>query len=267
MTLTVLRAQNLSAVPGIRHGFSTRAGGVSTGPFASLDLGLGRGTSQAGSEDQARARSENRRRFLQCVGAGPLNEVDQVHGPDIVWVGPDGPDLLRADGIGVDRPNRWVGVRSADCLPVLLVVAEAGRSPEAVMAVHAGWRGAVGGILGRAVRSLRDRGTDLRHIRAAMGPAISVEAFEVGDEVVEAARKALDGDPPPARPGPRGRPHLDLRAVARTLLERAGVEGDRIECLARCTYGEPQSFFSYRRDGAPTGSQLSVVGWTSSTSL
>jgi hypothetical protein len=265
MSERVLRSEVLARIPGVVHGFSTRRGGVSEGRFASLNLGQG-------FDDRDRV-DQNRARFAEDVGArGPLHEVEQVHGTRVVFASDSRPSAtVQADGVGVERPDRFAGVRTADCVPVLLVVASRGpggaaKRCEAAVAVHAGWRGATQGILRGAVGALRERGARPEQIWAALGPAISVDAFEVGEEVIEAARVALGGEAPPAKPGSRGRPRLDLPDTVRRLLDREGIGGERVDRVRRCTHAEPATFFSYRRDGAPTGSMLSVVGWTSSTS-
>lgn len=253
-----LHSELLLQVPGLAHGFSTRMGGVSPPPFDSLNL--------AQREDAAENLAENRRRFAAEVElpAPPeaWREAKQVHGVEILnddtWrPGAGFEPSTEADGLITARPGTVVAVRTADCVPLLMVRLGAS-GPEAVGAIHCGWRGTVSGIVPRAVRALA--GTRPERLRCALGPSISLRAFEVGPEVIERAKESLGGDPPPTHPGPRGRDHLDLPAVVRMHLERAGVNGSSIDDLALCTYSRPEQFFSYRRDGR-CGHHLAVIGW------
>lgn len=247
----LLRSPLLSALPYVSHGFSTRLGGVSQGSRATLNL--------AGTDDAPEHVRENRRRFARQLGFdGPedLIQVDQVHGARIVPAAEA--RGCEADGIISTEPGQLVGVRTADCAPVLLVATDAARRPLAVAAVHAGWRGATGGVVQAGVRALTQAGALAPQIFAAIGPTIGVDSFEVGEEVVEAARAAL-GAPPKTRPGPRGRPHLDLPDLVRRLLMQSGLQSRRIDVSRRCTFAQPGLFYSYRRDGAQSGRHLSAV--------
>lgn len=251
----LLRSPLLSALPYVAHGFSTRLGGVSRGPRASLNL--------AGTEDDPARVRENRRRFAQRLGfEGPedLVQVDQVHGRRVV-LAPEAAGQA-ADGIVAASPDQLVGVRTADCAPILLVATDARHRPEAVAALHAGWRGAVGGVVQSGLQSLARAGAQPARIFAAVGPCIHVDRFEVGDEVVEAAREAL-GSAPKVRVGPRGRPHLDLPDLVRRLLMQGGLHADHVDVLPRCTFEDAALFYSYRRDGGVTGRHLSAVAYRS----
>lgn len=248
----LIQSPLLLSVPYLSHGMSTRLGGVSKGPRASWNL--------ATSGDSREALAENLRRFALAMGDyGPddVQQVEQVHGVRVVDA--PVPAATPADALVCRHPGRLVGVRTADCAPVLMVALDAAGRPEAVAAVHAGWRGAVGGILGAAVTHLVAQGAQARRLRAVVGPCIGLGAFEVGEEVVQAAEVALGGQAPRTRLGAAGRPHLDLPDLVRRLLEQAGLPSPQIEVMGLCTYDDPALFHSYRRDGADSGRQLSAI--------
>lgn len=252
-TLPVLRSDR---IPGdLRHGFSTRAGGVSAAPFDALNLGGKWG-------DDPAALAENRRRFARALGvAGPLFAVRQVHGAEVVRVraGEDPAALgaVDADAICADAPGVAVGVFVADCIPALFADPTTG----AVAAAHAGWRGVVAGVLPATVRALAALGARPADLRVALGPAIGPCCFEVGGEVVAAfAAAELAGA---VRPSPRGRPdrwHIDLKDAARRQLEGAGVDPAGIDAAADCTSCDRARFYSFRRDGRATGQLMGVIG-------
>ncbi len=235
----MLQAPSLSRFDRIRHGFFTRAGGVSQGVYASLNGGTG-------SNDAPEQVAENRARMAAALGVAPerLLTAYQVHSPDVVVV--DAPwnreNRPRADAIVTRTPQLAVGVSTADCGPLLFADAEAG----VVGAAHAGWRGALSGVIETTVGAMEELGARRAHIVAALGPAIRQPNYEVGPEFVE---RFLVADPANARffaPAARaGHAMFDLAGYIAQRVERAGV-GD-FEDLALCTYGEPERFFSYRR--------------------
>lgn len=247
------------ALPGVRHAFSTRSGGVSPPPWGTLNLGLTVG-------DDAASVRENRTRFLREAGLGPaVAEVHQVHRAHVVRAEePSAVDTLReveADAVWTTHPELTVAVRTADCAPVLIAAYEdrSAPRPAAVAALHAGWRSAAAGIVGRCVSVLAQEGLQPAAMRLVIGPTIGAEAFEVGEEVIEAARASLGGRPPRTRSGPRGRPLLDLPHWVRTLAEQAGLAEEGVADLGRCTVSEPDLFFSHRRDRGRTGRHLSAI--------
>ncbi|HEU4407378.1 MAG TPA: polyphenol oxidase family protein [Polyangiaceae bacterium] len=241
----------LLAGAGFRHGFFTRRGGVSEGPYASLNVA-------ASSGDEPGRVGENLRRCAEAVGVGPgrLFFLSQVHGVRARAVGPGdepGP-VAREEGDIVlsAEPGFACAVRSADCVPVLL----ADRHTGAVCAVHSGWRGVeldAAGAGARALGELAGPGADLI---AAVGPHISADAFEVGDEVA-GRLEAISPAPGVVRRRPGERPRVDLRAIVTAQLLRAGVRA--IDHVGGCTVAEPDLFFSYRRDGAASGRLLSAL--------
>jgi hypothetical protein len=210
--------------------FSTRDGGVSEGPYASLNLGLL-------TEDHAASVDENRRRLFAAADADPdrASWPRQVHGARAIRAGTRGE---QADAIWTDKPRQAVVVVTADCVPVAL--ARLGGRP-AVALAHVGWRGLLAGVVPAAVAAL---GT--RHVAAAIGPGIGPCCYEVGDDVVVPVRAAFgiglvrDG-------------RLDLPgAVERALLSAGCVRVDRLD---ECTACNPERYFSHRRDAGVTGRQ------------
>lgn len=247
----VLRSQALESL-GFLHGFSLRSGGASVGDFASLNLGRGLGDAPA-------AVAENHRRFAGAVGypGGGLFEVGQVHGADVRVVDRElEVEALRAqsaDALVADRPDVAVGIRTADCLAVLLASPDTG----AVAAVHAGWRGTVAGVVAEAVAALAARGARPDSLHAAIFPHIGVCCFEVGDDVAQAIAAASDAREVVTRAGER--PHVDLSRVVRAQLTSAGVASERVERVPGCTCCEPERFFSHRRDGKRSGRHVAAI--------
>jgi YfiH family protein len=232
----------------IIHGFTTRVGGVSHGRYATLNVGERWG-------DEPEAVAENLRRIAAAApfDLDRLVRVRQVHG-DVVLAAEEVDASSEADGLwcGRMRPDatRVVAVLTADCVPILLC----DRDASVVAAVHSGWKGTVANIAARAVETLVATGISPTRLLAAIGPCIEVAAFEVGEEV--AAR--FDARFVDRGLGPK--PHVDLVACVRAQLEDAGIPGNQIERVGACTHANPDLYFSYRRDGAGIGQQLSLIG-------
>lgn len=234
MTLEILTHPLLKDV---RHGFFTRKGGASSGLFAGLNCGRR-------STDQSEMVALNRARVAAAMGvqAGDLATVKQVHSADVVTLR-GGEDLTavastEADAIVTDRSGIAIAVLTADCQPVLLADREAG----VIGAAHAGWRGALDGVLEATADAMRALGAG--NIRAVIGPSISQRAYEVGLDFMD---EFLAEDPGYDRffaGGPNGRPMFDLPSFGLSRLRAAGVEA---EWSGHCTYSEPARFFSYRR--------------------
>lgn len=237
------RSEKLSAIAGLKHGFTTRNGGVSTGRFASLNLGLKWG-------DEPDAVSENLRRVSDAGAYDPasLRRVKQVHGGDVLQASTLS-EASEADGLWCAREESLtVAVSTADCVPILI----ADTAGTVAAAVHSGWRSTVAGIAGHAVSAL---GVDPSTLVAAIGPCIELAAFEVGPEVADAFDPAfVDRDS-------YAKPHVDLVGVVTSQLQRAGVLANNIERVGACTHANPERYFSYRRDGAGTGQMMSFVGF------
>jgi polyphenol oxidase len=250
--LRSLQLQNL----GIAHGFNLRTGGVSAGPFASFNLGRSVG-------DEAARVHANRERFARAVGypETALYEVSQVHGRSIQVVAPGAAVATvrqtPADGLVAALPGLAIGVRSADCVPILL----ADRATGAVAALHAGWRGVVLGVVEAGVASLcaagQRQGGAWSGIVAAIFPHIRRCCFEVGPEVAEALATASSDGAVVDRTGEK--PRVDLARAVLAQLVGAGIEPAHIDDVPGCTRCEPARFFSYRRDGAASGRHLTAI--------
>jgi YfiH family protein len=243
----------LLRLPGFpaRHAFTTRRGGVSTGPFSSLDLAASTG-------DDPAAVAENRERVVAAFGADPerLAGVRQVHGVRVVDAREAGEDV-RADAIVAREPGWTLRISVADCVPLLLAAPSRG----VVAAVHAGWRGTAAGIVAATLRHLRDRtGVGPDDLHAAIGPAISGPRYQVGPEVVAALLEA--GAPASvATPDPEeeGRFRASVPDAVRALLIQEGVAAERIHDGGWCTASDPERFYSHRRDGGRTGRHWALI--------
>ncbi|MBN2192023.1 MAG: peptidoglycan editing factor PgeF [Polyangiaceae bacterium] len=238
---------------GFRHAFFTRKGGVSTGPFATLNFSRSVGDAEANVE-------ANLERAAATLGVPRANLflLTQVHSAIVVELGPGDVATNTAersgDALVAARGGRACCVRVADCVPILL----ADRVSGAVAAVHAGWRGVAADIVGLAVAALRRAVAREVELVAAIGPHISTAAFEVGDDVAT----ILAGIAPEravVQRSPLGRPHVDLGNLVRVQLERAGVASDDIDDVPGCTVADADRFFSYRRDGARSGRHLAAI--------
>lgn len=234
-----------------RHAFTTRRGGVSVGPYASLNLGRVPG-------DDPSAVDENRRRVLAAFGADPARTagVWQVHGTTVVDAADAGDDV-QADAIVATVPGWTLRISVADCVPLLL--AAPGRG--VVAAVHAGWRGTVAGVVTATLDHLRDRaGVEPSELYAAIGPAISGPRYQVGADVADAFSSA--GLPSelvvPDRDAP-GRWRASVPGAVRWQLGRAGVAAARIHDVGACTASDPDRFFSHRRDHGATGRHWALI--------
>jgi hypothetical protein len=246
----IIRAASLDGLP---HGFLGRKGGVSTGAYAGLNVGLG-------SDDDRDAINENRRRAVAAVAPGAaLVTVHQVHSPDALYAGAPWPDDARpqADAIVTDRPGLALGILTADCTPVLL----ADRAAGVIGAAHAGWKGAFSGVIEAVVAAMAERGARRERIVAAIGPVIARKSYEVDDGF---ARRFAEADPANERfftPGREGHHQFDIEAYVLARLAEAGVT--RAEALGLDTYADPDRFYSYRRAthrGEPGyGRQISLI--------
>jgi polyphenol oxidase len=234
----LLSSDLMSGVPGLRHAFFTREGGVSEGIYAGLNGGLG-------SSDTPTNVLENRRRMAARMGVAPdrFLSLHQIHSPDaVVATGPwDGPARPKADAIVTRTEQLAIGITTADCGPVLFV------DPvrRVIGAAHAGWKGALTGVLESTLRAMEELGAARGQTIAAIGPMIRQPSYEVGAEFVE---RFLDADPEHGMfflPSPReGHAMFDLAGFIRMRLESAGVL--MIDDLGADTYAD-ERFFSYRR--------------------
>jgi len=237
------------------HGFTTRRGGVSAPPFDSLNLGMKWGDAR----DNV---LENRRRVRVAGGVERIFFATQVHGAHAARVRAGDAlaaiGAIEADALYGGDAGLALGAYVADCIPALVADPRTG----AFAAVHAGWRGTVAGVLPAAVRRLvGELGARAEDLRVALGPAIGVCCFEVGDEVVAAVEQIVPGAAAAGaiRSGPRGRAHVDLKQVNRMLLEGEGVLASGIDAGPECTSCDRARFFSYRRDRGQTGQAMGFI--------
>ncbi|MEJ7927523.1 peptidoglycan editing factor PgeF [Sphingobium sp. AN641] len=249
----MIELQKARVLADVRHGFAGRRGGVSTGLYAGLNVGLG-------SDDDRAAILANRDLARDALlPGGALVTVRQVHSADVVTV--TGPlaegERPAADALVTDRPGLVLGILTADCVPVLFADAQVG----VVGAAHAGWKGAIGGVTDATIAAMTALGADRGRIACAIGPCIGRASYEVGDDF--AARFEAD-DADNGRffsEGRAGHRQFDIAGYVAARLAAAGI--GRVEMLDEDTYGQPERFFSYRRSchlGEPGyGRQISMI--------
>jgi YfiH family protein len=250
-----LRSARLDAArqSGIRHGFFTRKGGVSTGLYAGLNVGMGSGDNRASV-------IENRARVARWMGvpAGSLVSLHQIHSPDVIIVTqPWGSERPKADAMVTATPGIAIGVLAADCGPVLFADAEA----RVIGAAHAGWKGALTGVLESTIEAMERLGASRENIVAELGPSISGRNYEVGPEFVARFVEAAPGNQLYFTPSPKpGHAWFDLNRYTVDRLRAAGVTAGFLD---RCTYADEENFYSYRRAthrGEPDyGRQISAI--------
>jgi hypothetical protein len=232
MTLEILTSDLLAPV---RHGFFTRKGGASSGIFEGLNCGQG-------SSDQAEIVEINRSRVADAmeVALQGLVTVHQVHSAEVAVVDAPLTDRPKADAIVTKTPGLALGILTADCQPVLFADHAAG----VIGAAHAGWRGAVAGVLDNTIAAMEELGAKRHRINAVIGPCISQRAYEVGPELLD---DFMAEDPTNSRffaQGAGDRYQFDLPAFGLHKLRTAGIA--QAEWNRHCTYSDPDRFYSYR---------------------
>jgi YfiH family protein len=250
----MIEAAPLAGLGGIRHGFFTREGGVSDGIFTSLNCGFG-------SSDSADAVAENRRRVTAALNANidKLTTVHQIHGITVIpvetsWAHGDAP---KADGMVTNQSGIVLGISTADCSPVLFADAQAG----VIGACHAGWRGALDGVLEATVAAMERLGASRAAIRAAIGPTIAQDSYQVGPEFRDRFINQKAQNERFFRPDDEDRHRFDLPGYVANRLEnsRIGV----VESVGHDTCADTSRLFSYRRstlNGEPDfGRALSAI--------
>ena len=232
MSLEILRSESLAPV---EHGFFTRKGGASSGIFHGLNCGTG-------SSDLADIVRINRDRVAQAMGVEALNGVHQIHSADVVTVTePITGEKPKADALVTNIPGQALSILTADCQPVLFADPDAG----VIGAAHAGWKGAVSGVLEATVDAMEVLGANREASRAVVGPSISQAAYEVGPELRD---QFIAGDPDNSRffaQGDGDRFMFDLPGYGVHRLQAAGV--GFAEWNGHCTYSDPDRCYSYRR--------------------
>lgn len=239
---------------GFRHAFFTRLGGASTGPFESLSFSTAVG-------DDPHSVDENLRRAGDVLGvdAARILYLSQVHGREARFYRTleerQQIITLEGDAIGGSRADSAYGVRSADCVPILVADQQSG----AVMAIHAGWRGVVAGVVEAGVACLRQSIAGPGALLAAIGPHISRQAFEVSPDVATALAAACPVPGAVHGPSGAGKPHVDLRFIVTRKLLALGLTEESIDQVGGCTVLHQERYFSFRRDGKRSGRHLSAI--------
>ena len=251
--LASLTADNLQA-GGLVHGFFLRTGGVSEGIYASLNCGRG-------SKDGRHNIEENRARVAAQLGtsSGLLIGPHQVHSAKaVIATGAWKPDEApAADAVVTNVRGLAVGVLTADCVPILLADSRAG----VIAAVHAGWKGAIGGVIESAIDAMKSLGANPSRISAAIGPAISQAAYEVSAEFKATFLAASEASEKCFTQIGNSKPRFSLTAYVKDRIERCGVAS--LQDTSMCTYENESILFSYRRSvhrGEPDyGRQISAI--------
>jgi hypothetical protein len=250
MTVEVVRAKVLEGVP---HGFLGRRGGVSQGVCSGLNVGLG-------SDDDPEAVRTNRRLAVEAVAPrARLVTLHQVHSGTAIAVTEPYPDDARpqADALVTDRPGLVLGILTADCTPVLLADAQA----RVIGAAHAGWKGAIGGVVESTIAEMEKLGADRARIVAAIGPTIARKSYEVDEGFFRRFTGENEAHERFFSSGKAGHYQFDLEGFVVSRLAAAGL--GKIEALGLDTYSEPDRFFSYRRAthrGEPDyGRQIALI--------
>ena len=253
--MKMLQADNLKTMPGIRHSFFTRHGGVSEGDFASLNCGFSQ-------HDRAENYLENRKRVAAHIGVAEthLLSCSQIHSPDVIAIDVVWPmmDRPKADAMVTNQKGVALGILTADCVPILFVDAKAG----VIGAAHAGWRGAVGGVIENTVAAMEKLGARRRSIETAIGACIWQKSYEVGPEFPAPFLAENPDSQKFFRPALRTDYFMfDLPGYVSAKLRQLGVA--HVEPSPADTLAEETDFFSYRRaclQGAGrTGSLISVI--------
>ncbi|MGV3577186.1 MAG: peptidoglycan editing factor PgeF [Devosia sp.] len=244
--------QSLTDSDVVRHGFFGRHGGVSTGDYAGLNVSHSVG-------DDTEAVEENRALVAKSLGGAPLVTVRQVHSNRVVTVeaGALPEKTVEADALVTRRADVLIGVLTADCSPLLLVDRHSG----VVGAAHAGWRGAVDGILANTVAAMEASGAQRRRIQLAIGPTISQKNYEVGEQFKADALNQNANTAAAFLTLPGGKPHFDLPGYLAIEARALGLA--EITDTALCTYADPARFFSHRyatHQQTKTGRQIAVIG-------
>jgi YfiH family protein len=256
MEITALKVPQWDRYEGLIHGFTRRRGGKSVGPYAGLNLSYRVG-------DDPKTVSQNVCDMKLAIGIhdGRVVTMKQVHGDNIVEVSDANvKEAGEADAMVTAKPNVFLAALTADCVPILMIAPQ----QRIAAAIHAGWRGSLAGIAAKAVKYLGDN----YHIapgelEAGLGPSIGACCYEIGEDVIEPLLRRWRAQAEDSLSRRGAKAHLDLRRLNQAILATAGVPAERIFTVELCTKCAGDEFFSYRREGKPTGRQMGVVGWMS----
>ena len=259
MDIKVYRVAAWEAASGLRHGFLDRNGGNSQGAFASLNVSFSVG-------DDPQAVKDNYCAMKGAVGMAGTRMVTmrQRHGDHVIDVAEPCKDAGDGDAMVTEAPGVFLGVLTADCVPIICWAKTPRRRLAAV--IHAGWRGTLAGVAAKTVRHIESRyGTGPEELWCALGPAIGSCCYEIGPDVSEPLIGAWGGNAEASLEQRDGNTYLDLRRLNAALLAAAGVPEHRIASVGPCTACNPAGFFSYRREsrtgGGVTGRQAGFIGW------
>lgn len=254
MSVPFEQSAALADLPSVRHGFFGRKGGSSLGEFAENNMSIAAG-------DEPRAVDINRSAAAEAIGfrRNQLFLLKQVHSNRVHRLNayPTDDEPIEADAMVTRQPLLALGILTADCTPILLADEQA----RVVGAAHAGWRGAVDGIVGRTVSAMVELGADPARIVAAIGPTISGENYEVGPHFMEDFTKLRPDGWRYFSTRNSGRAHFDLPGFVAAELASAGVT--QLERIGGCTYAHPDRYFSHRyatHQGGKTGRQIAIIG-------
>ncbi|EBA05419.1 hypothetical protein RB2150_15056 [Rhodobacteraceae bacterium HTCC2150] len=232
MTLNIITHPSLAP---LRHGFFTRKGGASSGVFSGLNCGLG-------SSDQREVVMLNRARVAEAMNVPALASVYQVHSADVVVVhDPSDAEGIKADAMVCNAPDVALGILTADCQPVLFADVE----NHVIGAAHAGWKGALNGVMDATVEKMIGLGAQRENIVGVIGPSISQKSYEVGAEFLDDFMYEDDQNTRFFANGQKGKYQFDLPGYGLHRLRAAGIKSAK--WTGHCTYSDPNLFYSYRR--------------------
>ncbi|HSE89471.1 MAG TPA: peptidoglycan editing factor PgeF [Candidatus Binatia bacterium] len=256
MEISWLKVPRWEKYETLLHGFMGRRGGKSVGPYAGLNVSYRVG-------DDAKIVSQNVCDMKQAVGIhdGSIITMKQVHGDQIIEVKHvNVKEAGEGDGMKTGEKEAFLGILTADCVPILLVVPD----KKIVAAVHAGWRGTLAGIATKMVGLFgSENGISPDAVEAALGPAIGPCCYDVKEDVSRPLIERWGKIAEPCVENREGKTYLDLRRLNRAIMEQAGVPSKQIYDVGPCTSCSPDEFFSYRREKKETGRQISFIGWAS----
>ncbi len=254
MEIIQLKVPQWGKYEGLLHGFMGRRGGRSIGPYAGLNMSYR-------VSDDPKVVSQNVCDMKLAVGIheGRIVTMCQVHGDNIVEVKDKKlKEAGEADGMMTATADVYLGVLTADCVPLLFVAPK----QKLVAAVHAGWRGTLAGIAEKAVKLFNSRyGVEANELEVALGPSIGACCYEVKDDVAGPLLKRWGDIAKLSIQTGNGEMYLDLRQLNHDVLAQAGIPAENIFQVGPCTGCSPSDFFSYRRERSETGRQISFIGW------
>jgi hypothetical protein len=254
MEITQLNVPQWEKYSGLLHGFMGRRGGKSSGPYAGLNTSYRVG-------DDPKNVSQNVCDVKLAVGIhdGRVVTMRQMHGDNVVEVKDRSlKEAGEADGMITGEKDLYLGVLTADCVPLLFVAPQ----QKLVAAVHAGWRGTLAGIAEKTVRLFESRyDVPAADLEVALGPSIGPCCYEVKDDVAGPLMKRWGRLTTPSVVVKDGKSFINLRRLNRDILRGAGVPGNQLFQVGPCTSCAADEFFSYRRERSETGRQMSLIGW------